>query len=94
MGIKIMDGLLFEINQDMRADRMGALWKNYGRWVIYAAVSIVIVTAAMVYWKHHQREGDHARRECGRKGARHKEIAHAAPSSASSLCNRFSEKRP
>ncbi len=50
-----MEGLFEEISSEVRADRVGDLWKNYGRWVIYVAVSIVIVTAAAVYWNHHRR---------------------------------------
>lgn len=50
-----MSDLLNEIMQDMQADRMQQLWSKYGKWVIYTAVSIVIVTAVMVYWNHHQR---------------------------------------
>lgn len=51
-----MSDLFQEIMDDVRADRAGELWKKYGKWVIYAAVSIVIVTAAVVFWNYHKRE--------------------------------------
>ena len=51
-----MADLFQEIMDDVRADRIGEAWSKHGRWVIYAAISIVMITAAMVYWKHHQRE--------------------------------------
>ena len=51
-----MADLFQEIIQDMQADRVGDLWKKYGKWVVYTAVSIIIVTAVMVYWNHHKRE--------------------------------------
>lgn len=51
-----MADLLQEIMDDVRADRTADLWKKYGKWVIYTAVSIVIATAAVVYWDHYKRE--------------------------------------
>lgn len=50
-----MADLLSEIMDDVRADRAGDLWKKHGRWVIYTAVSIVLITAVLVYWNHHKR---------------------------------------
>ncbi len=51
-----MTDLLQELMNDVRADRTQDLWKKYGKWVIYAAVSIVILTAVSVYWSYHKRE--------------------------------------
>ena len=51
-----MADLLQELMDDVRADRTQDLWKKYGKWVIYTAISIVIITAASVYWTHHKRE--------------------------------------
>jgi len=51
-----MSDLLKEIMDDVHADRMGDAWSKHGKWVIYLAVSIVLVTAAVVYWNHHKRE--------------------------------------
>ncbi|MDX2073687.1 MAG: tetratricopeptide repeat protein [Alphaproteobacteria bacterium] len=51
-----MADLLQEIIEDVRAERANALWTKYGKWMIYTAVSIIIITAMMVYWSHHKRE--------------------------------------
>lgn len=51
-----MADLLHELMDDVRADRASQLWKQHGRWVIYTAIGIVLVTAAMVYWQHHRRD--------------------------------------
>lgn len=50
-----MADLMQELMDDMRADRVGNLWNKYGKWVIYTAVSIVIVTAVVVYINHYKR---------------------------------------
>jgi len=50
-----MSDLLNELIADVKADRMQQAWSRHGKWVIYAAVSIVLVTAAVVYWNHHAR---------------------------------------
>jgi len=50
-----MSDLFQEIMNDVRSDRIGDAWNKHGRWLIYAAVSIVIVTAALVYWNQHKR---------------------------------------
>jgi hypothetical protein len=51
-----MSDLLQEFMSDMRADRMDTLWQKYGRWVIYSAISIVMITALVVYISHYKRE--------------------------------------
>ncbi len=48
--------LMTELRDDMRSQNLTDLWKKHGRWVIYAAVSVVIVTAGMVYAKHYREQ--------------------------------------
>jgi hypothetical protein len=49
-----------EIDEDLRRDRMVKLWQRYGRFVIGAAVLIVVATAAVVAWRDWQRRQDEA----------------------------------
>lgn len=51
-----MADLFQEIMDDVQADRAALLWKKYGRFVIYAAVSVVVITAVMVFINHQKRE--------------------------------------
>ncbi|MCX8505946.1 MAG: hypothetical protein ORN98_04950 [Alphaproteobacteria bacterium] len=46
-----MSDILQEIEQDLRAERLQALWKNYGKWVIAGAVLIVLATVGFVAWR-------------------------------------------
>ncbi len=48
--------LMTELRDDMRSQNVTNLWKKHGRWVIYAAVSVVIVTAVLVYMKQHREQ--------------------------------------
>lgn len=50
-----MVDLFNEINDDIRADRANELWRTYGKWVIYGAISVVIVTAMVVFGKDYER---------------------------------------
>jgi hypothetical protein len=40
-----------EVDEDLRRDRIGELWKKYGLQVIAAFVAVVIVAAGVVAWK-------------------------------------------
>lgn len=39
-----------EVEEDLRHDKMMALWKKYGPWAISAVVGIVVVTAVIVFY--------------------------------------------
>lgn len=45
------EALFREIEEDLRRDRMAALWKRYGRWVITLAVAIVLTVAGREGWR-------------------------------------------
>jgi hypothetical protein len=53
-----------EVEEDLRADRYKRLWEKYGKFVVGAAVAVVLATAGTVAWKdwqQRQRAGDSAR---------------------------------
>lgn len=59
-----MADIFREVDEDIRRERYAKLWKAYGRYVIGAAVAVVIVTAATIGWREYtrgQREADGAR---------------------------------
>jgi hypothetical protein len=43
-----------EVDEEVRKDRLTALWKKYGYLVIAAAVAVVLGTAASVGWREYQ----------------------------------------
>lgn len=45
--------LLQEIEEDLQRQKYEALWKRYGRYVIGAALAIVLGTAAVTSWRNH-----------------------------------------
>lgn len=47
-----MTDIFREVEEDLRRERAGKLWQQYGGLVISVAVSVVIGTAAYVGWKH------------------------------------------
>lgn len=44
------DTLLREVNEELRSDRLRALWKRFGPYVIGAAVAIVVIVAVNEGW--------------------------------------------
>lgn len=46
-----MADIFREVDEDLRRDRLGALWKRYGVYVIGFAVAVVLLTAANVGWQ-------------------------------------------
>lgn len=54
------DEFIREVDEELRRDRLMALWRRYGVWLIAAAVAIVIGTAAGVGWRAYQ---EHARQQ-------------------------------
>jgi hypothetical protein len=45
-----------EVDEDLRRDRAERLWKAYGKYVMAAAVAIVVATAGWTWWTDHQRK--------------------------------------
>lgn len=64
------DDLIFrEVDEDVRRDRMEAVWKRYGALALGGALLIVAIVAGSVYWKDYQksaREEQGARFEAAR----------------------------
>ncbi len=61
-----MSDIFREIDEDLRRERMGKVWKKYGNWVIAAALLIVASTAGWrgwEYWRNKQAEAAGARFE-------------------------------
>lgn len=46
--------LFREIDEDLRRERYMKLWKDYGRFVVGAAVTVILATAGWVWWQRHQ----------------------------------------
>lgn len=46
-----MADIFREVDEDLRRDRLGALWQRYGVYVIGFAVAVVLLTAANVGWQ-------------------------------------------
>lgn len=46
------DSFFREVNEEMRQAQAKALWDKYGPWIIGLAISIVLGTAAYVYYQH------------------------------------------
>ena len=45
-----------EVEADLRQDQYRRIWRRYGRYVVGAAVLLVVATAANVGWKHYAAE--------------------------------------
>jgi len=43
-----------EIDEELRRDNLRELWSRYGRYVIAAAVLVLVVAGAIVAWRDHQ----------------------------------------
>ncbi|MZR30979.1 tetratricopeptide repeat protein [Sneathiella litorea] len=48
-----MADIFNEVNEDVRKEKSLALWKAYGKYVIGAAILIVVATAAYVGWQNY-----------------------------------------
>lgn len=49
------DELIQEVDHAMQQERWHALWRQYGKFVTYGCVVIVLLAAAMVYWRDQNR---------------------------------------
>ncbi len=48
------DSFIREVDEDLRHDRMKAVWSRFGTYFIAAAVLVVLVTAALRGWDYYQ----------------------------------------
>jgi hypothetical protein len=44
-----------EVDEDVRKDKSIELWKQYGKYVVAGAVSVIAITAAVVGWQNYQK---------------------------------------
>ena len=51
-----MNDFIREINEEIKADRAREIFKKYGKWMIAAAVLLVLATAAFVAWRSYRYE--------------------------------------
>ncbi|MHB1217942.1 MAG: tetratricopeptide repeat protein [Alphaproteobacteria bacterium] len=51
-----MTDIFREVEEDLRHDRYAKLWAKYGKYVIAAAVALVVATAGAVAWRDYQRK--------------------------------------
>ena len=49
-----MSDIFREIDEELRRDNLRKLWSRYGRYVIAAAVFVLVVAGAIVAWRDHQ----------------------------------------
>jgi hypothetical protein len=49
-----MTDIFDEVDEDLRRDRMAALWKRWGGLILGAAIVVVLATAAVTFWKRQQ----------------------------------------
>lgn len=48
------DSLMQEVNADVRAEKMAALWKRYRQPLLVFCIVLVLATAAGQLWQHHR----------------------------------------
>ena len=48
------DSFIQEVSEEVRRDRMYAVWRRYGPWLIAAIVALVLAVAAMGWWEQRQ----------------------------------------
>ena len=49
------DDLLKEFEEDMRRERSEAVWKSFGKYVVWLSIAIVLGTASGVSWRYWQK---------------------------------------
>ncbi|TMJ18186.1 MAG: tetratricopeptide repeat protein [Alphaproteobacteria bacterium] len=65
MAIKPTDNETFyrEVDEELRREQLTGYWKRYGRWLVAAAILLILAFGAYLYWQHRQEM------ERGRQGA-------------------------
>ncbi|MEF2070507.1 tetratricopeptide repeat protein [Consotaella aegiceratis] len=48
------DSFFREVDEELRQDRVHALWKRYGRLVIGGAVAVVVIASVVVIWERYE----------------------------------------
>lgn len=50
------DSIFSEVDDELRSDRMSAMWRTFGPWIIGAAAFIVLLVAANEGWRWYQND--------------------------------------
>ncbi len=50
------DSIFSEVDDELRSDRMSAMWRKFGPWIIGAAALIVLLVAANEGWRWYQND--------------------------------------
>lgn len=48
------DSFFREVDEELRQDKVRAVWTRFGTWLVGGVVAVVAVTAAYVAWEHYQ----------------------------------------
>ncbi|MBO0902149.1 tetratricopeptide repeat protein [Jiella sonneratiae] len=48
------DSFFREVDEELRQDKVKAVWTRFGAWLLGGAVAVVAVTAGVVAWEHYQ----------------------------------------
>ncbi|MEC8386693.1 MAG: tetratricopeptide repeat protein, partial [Pseudomonadota bacterium] len=43
-----------EVDEELRQERAARLWRQYGSWLIAAALAVVIAVGGYRYWQYYQ----------------------------------------
>jgi hypothetical protein len=81
-----------EIDEELRRDNFAKLWARYGTYVIALAVAIVVVVAAIVFWRQHQ---EHQRAAEGQRLVSALDLAQRGDAKGSGeILNALAEEEP
>lgn len=53
---EVLSDIFREIDEDLRKENLAKLWARYGRWVIVAAVLVVVATGVGVGWRQYRQQ--------------------------------------
>lgn len=85
------DGLIREIEEDLREEKLARLWKTYGSWIIAACVALVIGVAVGEAWQFY-REG--VRAEATERFTQALRLADGSPAEALEQLDALTEDAP
>ena len=49
------EAFMREVDEAVRQDQLLTFWQRFGRWVVAAVVTALVVFAAWLYWQHHSK---------------------------------------
>lgn len=85
------DGLIREIEEDLREEKLARLWKAYGSWIIAACVALVIGVALGEAWQFYR---ESVRAEAGARFTEALRLADDSPAAALEQLDRLAADAP